>query len=57
LYELLVADCLTIACCGPSSDKTGNGPTVASIIAGLPQKYDHYFWVYGKIPTGANCGT
>jgi len=56
-YELPVADCLTIACCGPSSDKTGNGATVASIIAGLPKKYDHYFWVYGKIPSGANCGT
>jgi len=56
-YELPVADCLTIACCGPSSDKTGNGSTVASIIAGLPEKYDHYFWVYGKIPSGANCGT
>ncbi|HEY8924916.1 MAG TPA: hypothetical protein VIU64_11090, partial [Polyangia bacterium] len=56
-YELPVADCLTIACCGPSSDKTGNGSTVASIIAGLPKKYDHYFWVYGKIPSGANCGT
>ena len=56
-YELPVANCLTIACCGPSSDQTGNGDTVASIIAGLPQKYDHYFWVYGKIPSGADCGT
>lgn len=56
-YELPVANCLTIACCGPSSDKTGNGDTVASIIAGLPKKYDHYFWVYGKIPSGADCGT
>lgn len=56
-FELPVANCLTIACCGPSSDKTGNGSTVASIIAGLPKKYDHYFWVYGKIPTGADCGT
>ena len=27
-YTLPVHNCLTIACCGPSSDKTGNGATV-----------------------------
>jgi hypothetical protein len=57
-YTLPVANCLTIACCGPSSDQTGNGATVAAEIAALPKTYDHYFWVYGtRIPAGANCGT
>jgi hypothetical protein len=56
-YVLPVANCLTIACCGPTSDRTGNGATVSAAIAALPKTYDHYFWVYGPIPTGANCGT
>jgi len=57
-YTLPVANCLTIACCGPSSDRTGNGATVAAEIAALPKTYDHYFWVYGTpIPAGATCGT
>jgi hypothetical protein len=56
-YTLPVANCLTIACCGPSSDKTGNGATVQQIISGLPATYNHYFYVYGTIPSGANCGT
>src|SRR5689334_4159645 len=56
-YTLPVANCLTIACCGPSSDKTGNGATVQGIINALPKKFDHYFWVYGGIPNGADCGT
>ena len=56
-YQLPVPNCLTIACCGPSSDRTGNGATVAQLIAALPKTYDHYFWAYGRIPAGANCGT
>ena len=57
-YTLPVPNCLTIACCGPSSDKTGNGATVAADIAALPKTYDHYFWDYGlPLPAGANCGT
>ncbi len=56
-YTLPVHDCLTIACCGPSSDQTGNGATVASLISGLGKTFNHYFWVYGAIPAGANCGT
>jgi hypothetical protein len=57
-YTLPVADCMTIACCGPSSDRTGNGATVAAEIAALPKVYDHYFWIYGtRIPAGADCGT
>jgi hypothetical protein len=57
-YTLPVHDCLTIACCGPSSDRTGNGATVAAAIAALPKTYDHYFWIYGTPPpAGANCGT
>jgi hypothetical protein len=56
-YTLPVKNCLTIACCGPSSDRTGNGPTVQGFVDALPAKYDHYFWDYGAIPTGANCGT
>ena len=57
-YTLPVANCLTIACCGPTSDRTGNGATVAADIAALAKVYDHYFWIYGtRIPAGANCGT
>jgi MYXO-CTERM domain-containing protein len=56
-YTLPVHNCLTIACCGPSSDQTGNGATVASEISALGMTFNHYFWVYGKIPSGANCGT
>ena len=56
-YTLPVHNCLTIACCGPSSDKTGNGATVQSEIDALGMTFNHYFWVYGKIPSGANCGT
>lgn len=57
-YTLPVKNCLTIACCGPSSDRTGNGATVQSLIDALPMKYDHYFWDYGApLPSGANCGT
>ena len=56
-YTLPVHNCLTIACCGPSSDKTGNGATVQSEIDALGMTFNHYFWVYGGIPSGANCGT
>ncbi len=57
-YTLPVKNCLTIACCGPKSDRTGNGATVQSLIDALPTKYDHYFWDYGiPLPAGANCGT
>ena len=56
-YTLPVHNCLTIACCGPSSDQTGNGSTVASEISALGMTFNHYFWVYGRIPSGANCGT
>jgi hypothetical protein len=56
-YTLPVHNCLTIACCGPSSDQTGNGATVQSEISALGMTFNHYFWVYGKIPSGANCGT
>ncbi|HLK90253.1 MAG TPA: hypothetical protein VKZ18_10185 [Polyangia bacterium] len=56
-YTLPVHNCLTIACCGPSSDQTGNGATVQTEINALPQTFNHYFWVYGTIPSGANCGT
>ncbi|HMF44883.1 MAG TPA: hypothetical protein VKQ32_29625 [Polyangia bacterium] len=56
-YTLPVHNCLTIACCGPSSDQTGNGATVMQEISALPMTFNHYFWVYGKIPSGANCGT
>jgi MYXO-CTERM domain-containing protein len=56
-YQLPVPNCLTIACCGPTSDRTGNGATVMQLIAALPKTYDHYFWAYGRIPAGANCGT
>ena len=56
-FTLPVADCLTIACCGPSSDKTGNGATVQGYINGFDKKYDHYFWVYGPQPASATCST
>jgi hypothetical protein len=56
-YTLPVHNCLTIACCGPSSDKTGNGATVQSEIDALGMSFNHYFWVYGSIPSGADCGT
>ena len=56
-YKLPVNNCLTIACCGPSSDKTGNGATVQMHMDAIGKTFDHYFWVYGKIPSGANCGT
>jgi hypothetical protein len=56
-WKLPVGQCLTIACCGPSSDRTGNGPTVMSAISSLGKTYDHYFYMYGAEPAGANCGT
>ncbi len=57
-FTLPVQNCLTIACCGPSSDKTGNGATVAAEIAALPMTYDHYFWLYGTpSPQGSSCST
>ena len=55
-YKLPEATCLPIVCCGPKANQP-NGPAVADIIAGLPKKYDHYFWVYGPLPGGAVCGT
>ena len=54
-YTLPVKACMTIACCGPSSDQTGNGATVTSIIAGLPKKYDHYLWWYGPNSGAPGC--
>jgi hypothetical protein len=57
-YRLPVNNCLTIACCGPSSDQTGNGDTVQMHMDSLGKTFNHYFWVYGTpIPSGANCGT
>jgi len=57
-YRLPVNNCLTIACCGPSSDQTGNGATVQMHMDALGKTFNHYFWVYGTpIPAGANCGT
>src|SRR6187402_788881 len=56
-YKLPVNNCLTIACCGPSSDQTGNGATVQIHMDSLGKTFNHYFWVYGTIPSGANCGT
>ena len=56
-YTLPVHNCLTIACCGPSSDQTGNGATVQSEIDALGMTFNHYFWVYGTPPANANCGT
>jgi len=55
-YTLPQPTCLPIECCGPKPSQP-NGPEVADIIAKLPQKYDHYFWVYGPLPANANCGT
>ncbi len=56
-FTLPVHNCLTIACCGPSSDKTGNGATVQSEMDALGKTFNHYFWVYGALPAGADCGT
>ena len=56
-FKLPVNNCLTIACCGPSSDQTGNGATVQMHMDALGKTFNHYFWVYGGIPSGANCGT
>ncbi|HYU65942.1 MAG TPA: hypothetical protein VEK09_04265, partial [Jatrophihabitantaceae bacterium] len=56
-FTLPVHNCLTIACCGPSSDRTGNGATVQGLMDDLGKTFNHYFWVYGGIPSGANCGT
>lgn len=55
-FTLPEQTCLPIECCGPKTDQP-NGPAVQEIIAGLAKTYDHYFWVYGRIPQGANCGT
>jgi hypothetical protein len=54
-YTLPVAACLTQACCGPESDRGGNGAAVAEIIAALPRIYDHYFWMYGDTSTASGC--
>jgi len=56
-FTLPVHNCLTIACCGPSSDRTGNGATVQMQMDMLGKTFNHYFWVYGGIPSGADCGT
>lgn len=56
-WKLPVDQCLSLACCGPSSDRTGNGPTVASAISSLPKTYDHYFYMYGPEGGNSNCGT
>ena len=48
--------CLTLACCGPSSDETGNGPAVQDIIDSLPMDYMHYGYLYGS-QTDSGCGT
>jgi hypothetical protein len=56
-YTLPVANrCLTLACCGPSSDETGNGPEVQRIIDALPMDYMHYGYLYGR-QTDSGCGT
>jgi MYXO-CTERM domain-containing protein len=55
-YTLPEQTCLPIECCGPKTEQP-NGPAVQEIIADLPKTYDHYFWVYGRIPQGAVCGT
>lgn len=55
-YSLPEQTCLPIECCGPKPSQP-NGPAVADIIAGLPMEYDHYFWLYGDQPPGANCGS
>jgi len=56
-FTLPVHNCLTIACCGPSSDRTGNGATVQMQMDMLGKTFNHYFWVYGGLPAGADCGT
>ncbi len=56
-FRLPVNNCLTIACCGPSSDRTGNGATVQMHMDAIGKQFNHYFWSYGMIPSGANCGT
>jgi MYXO-CTERM domain-containing protein len=56
-YTLPVANsCLTLACCGPSSDRGGNGPEVQRIIDSLPMDYMHYGYLYG-MQTDSGCGT
>jgi hypothetical protein len=55
-YTLPEHTCLPIECCGPKSQQP-NGPAVQTIIDGYAKEYDHYFWVYGDIPPGADCGT
>ena len=56
-YTLPVANrCLTLACCGPSSDETGNGPEVQRIIDMLPMDYMHYGYLYGS-QSDSGCGT
>jgi hypothetical protein len=55
-YTLDQMMCLPIECCGPKASQP-NGTQVANIIAGLPKKYDHYFWVYGPNQGISNCGT
>src|SRR5262245_23619218 len=55
-YTLPVANkCLTLACCGPSSDETGNGPEVQRIIDSLPMEHLHYGYLYGR-QTDSGCG-
>ncbi len=56
-WTLPVANkCLTLACCGPSSDETGNGPEVQRIIDSLPMDYMHYGYLYGS-QSDSGCGT
>jgi MYXO-CTERM domain-containing protein len=56
-YTLPVANrCLTLACCGPSSDRTGNGSEVQRIIDSLPMDYMHYGYLYGE-QSDTGCGT
>ena len=37
--------------------RPGNGATVQMHMDALGKTFNHYFWVYGEIPSGANCGT
>lgn len=55
-YTLDQNVCLPIECCGPKTSQP-NGPQVQGIIAALPSKYDHYFWVYGGAQSVSGCGT
>jgi MYXO-CTERM domain-containing protein len=56
-WTLPVANkCLTLACCGPSSDQTGNGDEVQRIIDSLPMDYMHYGYLYGS-QSDSGCGT